>query len=213
MTYEEFKAAQRRAKFRKIASIVCGVILAVGVVMSAVANYMLSSGQGYQSMGSFAVDSSGLLYVGFDSDILVYSDGQLLYEYTAFPGLEAVAQEDILFTITEEDELILSTGGQDYTLDLQGNVLHSESSAGGAIGPEYSYIAANGDVYTRENILGRSTIVKNGTDTVFRMPMETFIIRSLWLTSFGIIFAGTIALMCILVPGGLLPTRRKSRRG
>lgn len=197
LTYQEFLTAQRRQKLRKIGMIICVAVMLVGVIMAGIANFA----EGYLTMGSFAVDSQGLLYVAFDEDILVYREGQLLYEYTEFPGMADVNTQDSVFTISEQDELILLAGSQSYTLDLQGNVLAVEPITSSPIGPEYTFTAANGDVYTRENILGRSTLVKNGTETVFQMPMETFVLRTVWLVSFGILFAGSVILIGLLVSG------------
>ena len=58
-TYEDFKAAQRKLKLRRIAAILWAAVIVLGITMIVVANCLQAGGQGYQSMGSFAVDSQG----------------------------------------------------------------------------------------------------------------------------------------------------------
>ena len=206
-TYEEFLAAQRRMKRRRIIAIVWAVVIVLGLSMIITANCLQGSGQGYQSMGSFAVDSAGRLYVGFDEDILVYEDGEFLYEFTGLPELKNITPANLLFTI-EDDLLLLSTGTQTHTVDLQGSILSTADEGSDKVVPDDVFTAANGDVYVRENILGRSEIIKNGSERVFQMPMMTFVIRTLWMAAFGFIFAGTTGLVCTLGPATFLGGRQ-----
>lgn len=137
---------------------------------------MIISGIATPFIECFSVDSSDRIYVGTQGKISVFSDGELI------DTLSPKTSSAYVFTITENDQIILATSTKIYTMDLQGNVLHEEAEYDAFNQLSYKkrkFVSKNGDEYIITNQLARSSIVKNGTETVFKISPLSMIVKIL----------------------------------
>lgn len=125
----------------------------------------------------FAFDSQGNFYLGKDSKIEVYHDEALVRT------INAKTSRGYAFTV-QNDTIILSTGTTVYTMDLQGNVTDEKEDPDtrtfNALQKQKKvFTSDDGHTYTRKNRCGRISVVSDDGDTVFRMPVPDFVIKSL----------------------------------
>ena len=78
---------------------------------------MVITGTATLSISGFAVDSSDRLYVGMQKEICVYENG------TIIDRLSPHTSRTYIFTITEDDTILLSTSTTIYVMDLKGNMM------------------------------------------------------------------------------------------
>lgn len=141
------------------------------------------SGRAHPSLNCFAVDSEGRVYVGTGDTIRVYSDNQYLYTFSDLDIFDEIPMKGTVFTITEEDVLLMSTYVNFYEMDLQGNILnvwpYSEKQV------ESSKIREQGklpitrgeDEYSLRNSLGRTSIVKNDIEVVYQISLASLAVK------------------------------------
>lgn len=140
-------------------------------------NFLQKSGEINFSVHSFAVDSKGDLYVGLTNQIQVYSGDELVRT------LDPKTIRSYRFLIDEEDLIYLSTY-EKVTMDTNGNILKVWSDDTSGQFPSISSnvkkcVGPNGDVYELRSPLGWTCIVKNGTDTVFRISTLSYLCKVL----------------------------------
>lgn len=135
----------------------------------------------------FSVDSQELLYVGLDGRIEVYENGTIVNTISPQTSLGYV------FTVQEDDTILLSTASEVFLLDLSGNVLDSWEDRGTQTYNQIQKqkketISINGSQYTSECVLGWSRIVRNDSETVYRISALSFCIKVLtYITVLGLI--------------------------
>lgn len=130
------------------------------------------------SINGFAVDSRDRLYDGVPEEIRVYEADALV------DCLPAHTSRSYVFTIVENDTILLSTSAKIYTMDLSGNVLSESDDPDADTYNQMQYhkknfVSSNGDCYKLQNPFGRTKIMKNGTDTVFQISILSVIVRIL----------------------------------
>ena len=138
---------------------------------------------------SYAVDSAGQVYVGVNSKITVYQDGEPVRSFS--PG----TTRGYKFTMLENDTLLVSLGSDMHTMDLEGNILERFDRDDGT----YSHIALSfgkfvsptGDTY-QLTFFGWPRIVKNGTEVVYRVPGVSVLAAII-----GGIAAAAAAVICV----------------
>ena len=167
-------------------------IIKVGFIFYFICVLFSISGRLY-ALRSFAVDSSEKLYLGrMDSYIFVISDGKTVSQIN--PRMARYS-----FYIDENDNIWVCGGNSVYELSLNGDIIYetddenqiktiyqkSENSM-------FNYVAYNGDEYKLTYVLGRTRIIKNGTEQVYidpiLMPLQLFIVIMLIIIPF-ILFA------------------------
>lgn len=130
------------------------------------------------SINSFAVDSQDRLYIGIPEEIRVYEADTLV------DCLPAHTSRSYVFTIAENDTILLSTSTKIYIMDLSGNVLSEKDDIGADTYNQMQYkrknfVSSNGDSYQLKSVFGRTKIVKNGTTTVFQISTFSAIVKYL----------------------------------
>lgn len=138
----------------------------------------------------FAFDSQGNFYLGKDSKIEVYHDEALVRT------INAKTSRGYAFTV-QNDTIILSTGTTVYTMDLQGNVTDEKEDPDtrtfNALQKQKKvFTSDDGHTYTQKKLFGRISIVSDDGDTVFRMPVSDFVIKS--------VLTATVISLFIAVP-------------
>ena len=114
------------------------------------------------SYSGVAADDAGRLYLGRGGRIEVYEAGQNV------ETIKPDVSKSFIFTLQDE-QLVLSTGKEVTTLDLQGNVIESKTDEGKAVyqqlkSQRHSFTAADGTVYTlRHEILAAQVTTGDGT--------------------------------------------------
>lgn len=153
------------------------IIAVIGLVLL-VCILLIGTGLVNPFIKCFAVDSAGKLYVGVTEQVLVYSDASIIRSFSS------KTSRDYIFTITENDTILLATSSQNYTMDLYGNVLEIDEDKSGTQYPELQdnrtqLNLANGDSYAVKNLLGWTKIVKNGTTVVYQITGPSFLVKIL----------------------------------
>ena len=139
------------------------------------------------SFHGFGVDSSGRMYIGEDGKIVVFENGQ------AVDTIDKYTDRGYVFTITEEDTLLLSTASFVYEMDISGSDIIEKYADEGtktynALNRnKYEFITKDGQHYSAKNILGFLTIYK-GETLVYHMPLFAYFVMILTVISFPLFF-------------------------
>ena len=134
------------------------------------------------SISNFAVDSNDRLYIGTPTKICVYENGQLL------TTLNPHTSRAYAFTITEEEQILLSTASTVYLMDLAGNTISQEEDPGADMYNQLQYnrkhfISAKGDYYCVVDAIGRTKIIKNSSEIIYQLSMLSFCVKILLISS------------------------------
>ena len=137
---------------------------------------LLASGTITLSVSGFAVDKSERIYVGETNKIAVYEDGILVNE------ISPKTSRSYIFTINQDDHILLSTSDKIYIMDLNGNVLEQREDKGADIYNQLSYrkkqfVSTSGDVYKLKDGLGRTRIVKNDEEIVYSISELSYAVK------------------------------------
>lgn len=143
--------------------------------------FMILSGSVSVFYSGFAVDSSGILYVGTDREIKKYSDGK------AVGTISPQTARGYAFTIQNDDTILLSTASTVYELDLSGNVLSQRKDEGTK---EFNrlqksknrFTAQDGQTYVMKTKWGR-TVICSDDAVLYQMPTTDYIVRIAFLMS------------------------------
>ncbi len=114
------------------------------------------------SYSGVAADDAGRLYLGRGGRIEVYEAGQNV------ETMKPDVSKSFIFTL-RDGHLVLSTGKEVTTLDLQGNVIESKTDEGKAVyqqlkSQRHRFTAADGTVYTlRHEMLAAQVTTGDGT--------------------------------------------------
>lgn len=137
---------------------------------------MIASGTVTVSISNFAVDSNDRIYIGKDMQILVYDHGKLVDSITP------PTSRGYTFTITDEDNILLSTASYVYLMDTNGNILAKEKEDGTDTFNHLhrnrnEFISSKGDSYRMTNRLFRTTITKNGAEIVYQISVLSVVVK------------------------------------
>ena len=140
----------------------------------------------------FGVDSTNRIYILHGKNIFVYEQGVLLNTIDLETSFLSIRDEIKLrspgFTITPEDVILLETDGYICILDLQGNVLHYKVDSDNTymmLSKMTEVVTSNGDIYRRENTLGRTAIIKNDLEIVYQITVPSMVVK--WCLGFSAI--------------------------
>lgn len=174
--------------------------LSISVPIILICISLIASGKVSMDIDSFALDSTGNLYIGKLLKIEVFRDELLLRTISSMP-------RDYRFTIDQNDSIILTDGSIVYNMDLNGNILsHSEdkySEIYSKLDDKKIFISKRGDEYFKRSIWGRVEIVHvidNYEVIIYRMPFLDYMVLVLFWSMIGSFF--------ILTPIILLQWRR-----
>lgn len=132
----------------------------------------------YQYSG-FGIDSHGILYVGTDSGIKKYQNGEVIG--SVYPQ----TTRGYSFTVQSDDTLLLSVSDKFITMDLDGNVLNmkdyeddyhlqSEIEKSNRV-----FVDQKGSVYKVKLPFLRTTVYDQDGKIVFQMPVLDYVMRIL----------------------------------
>ena len=164
--------------------------------------FSIASGSADIQIKSFAVDSAERMYVGTESRIDVFDQGVHVF------SISPQTSRGYMFTITEDDTILLSTGTIVYSMELDGKVIGSwDDKASGVYNnlqkSRSGFISKNNDIYTKKNTFGRTKIVKNDDITVYEITVFSYIVK--------LLFYGSSAGMLLLIFNLLSINRRKQK--
>lgn len=128
-------------------------------------------------ISGFAVDKNDRIYVGEQTEISVYENGTLIRT------INPQTSRAFAFTI-EDDQILLSATTTVYTMDLDGNILDAREDPGANTYNQLQYnkrkyVSHNGDTYKLKSQIGWTRIVKNDTQTVYRISLLSFLVKIL----------------------------------
>lgn len=163
--------------------------------------FSIASGSANIGIRSFAVDSKDILYVGTYNHIEVYEQGKMIHT------ISPQTSRGYVFTITENDTILLSTGDVVYLISTDGNEIETLKEHAGGVYTELQFhknefTSKNYDVYTLKNKFGRTKIVKNDTETVYKISVFSFIVKIL-------LYISTAGILLLVLHILLLPKRQK----
>lgn len=142
----------------------------------------------------FAVDSSGIIYIGKDSKIEKYYNGKVI------GVLNPKTSRGYAFTIQNDDTILLSTASYVYVLDLDGNQLDKwediDTKTFDKLQYMREYIAKDGHKYKMKSQFGRTFIYK-GDEIVYRMPLPDYLVKISFFLSFLSLFATAPVLIIV----------------
>ena len=140
--------------------------------------YLIISGSANLFIDSFAIDSYDRLYIGKAGKIDVYENGNFQY------SIDICASENYAFTITDDNHIILATLHNVYTLTLQGDEVSVSDDPSSDMydklkSKNHIFQTQNGNTYKRVCYLGRTKILKNDHDVVYRIDLMSFVVKML----------------------------------
>lgn len=130
------------------------------------------------SIECFGVDSQNQIYVGRSGEICVYNGDKIVNR------ISAQTSRSYLFTVLKNDNIMLSTASKVYVIDTDGNILSERDDVGTTTyikmqADRRNFISHKGDQYQIRNILGRTKIVKNGTETVYQITVLSVVVKTM----------------------------------
>lgn len=156
-------------------------------------------------MDQFAVDQAGRVYVHTSSsrEISVYQNGAFLYDYGQIGDMAEHMDSRARFIITEDDEFWMVARGIVYAMDLEGNLLRNAPQATHTAeidGHDGVYRDSQGNVYEMKGaFLGRTRIVKNGTEVVYAISGLAFACKLMRIFSVVAIFPLIISFLHMML--------------
>lgn len=140
----------------------------------------------------FGVDSSGRVYIGKQSEILVYSDRECVQEIK-IPKYKAY-----YFTVRDNDTILIASALEVDTYDLTGNLLDTIPDPGLDKYYELKGVLTiqhpSGDAYKVRNVFGFRTITKNSETIVYQTPIGDVLLTVLAILSFITVIALALVL-------------------
>lgn len=126
----------------------------------------------------FAVDASDRLYIGTDSDIYVYDNGIMI------GTINPHTSRGYMFTINEEQLIVLSTASKVHLMDLNGTILQTHDDPGAYMYNQIQYkkrtfVSANGDEYKLIGEFGWTRIIKNRSELIYQISVLSFMVKVL----------------------------------
>ncbi len=139
---------------------------------------MLLTGAVSPSIPGFAVDSLDNLYVGTNGEIQIFRDGAMIDSITHKASL------NYAFTIREDDTILFATPSHIYRMSLTGEILETKEDPSASTYTRLdrnkrTFLSQSGDSYRLAGVLGRTRIVRNGTDEVYAISGLSVIMKML----------------------------------
>lgn len=160
------------------------------VLLFCMASIITGIAMPYLSDG-FGIDSSGRIYVGEQSKISVYENGDKINEIPTWLGHHYI-------TVDSGDNLRIITSSGIHIWDLSGNEIQYIEDR---LTDEFYYtnthwrkqVTPSGDTYRVVDNIGWSRIVKNETETVYRISVFSLVVKLLLvLTTISMFINGTV---------------------
>lgn len=142
----------------------------------------------------FAVDSNDRIYVGKSEKILVYDNG------IAVNCLNPQTSRGYMFTITEDDHILLSTANTVYSMDLEGNILDTWKDSASSVYTEIQFNkncfeSKNSDVYSLKYRLGWTRILKNNCEVVYKITTLSFVVKIILELAVAVFLGSTLSVV------------------
>ena len=143
---------------------------------------LVATGTVTLSVSNFAVDSNDRVYIGTEREIAIYQNNMVV------GSIVPPTSRGYAFTVTEDDNILLSTASNVYLLDLEGNVLRKVPEIGTTTFNELQrnkreFISVNGDFYQMQGNLLRTRIIKNNSENVFQISVLSVVVKYLLIFS------------------------------
>ena len=137
--------------------------------------YFMISGNVTIGYSGFGFDSSDVLYIGTDTAIEKYVDGNKVGE------INPQTSRGYAFTL-ENDIILLSTASYVYNLDLDGTVISKEEDIGTKTFNKIErkknhFITPDGREYRFKSFLGRRYIDDAAGTVIYKMPLLDYIVK------------------------------------
>ena len=164
-------------KLRKNDWLLLFIVCSVSFCIAVFCFYCIGTNKVVLSIDSFAVDENDRVYVGMSDKIYLFENNK---QIAVFDSPYSATSSYLKVTA---DSLILVSGVQIHTMDLDGNVQSVEddyelaNNIKSEVGRASRYFSATGDKYQKKGRLGRLKIVKNNSETVYQISTLSVVVR------------------------------------
>lgn len=164
-------------KIKDVKSLIIFAAIAAPIMFACL--LLLITGTVTLGFNGFGVDSYDKLYLGKNGKIEVYNNGVL--ENIINPR----TSRGYIFTIQNNDTILLSTGSNIYTLDLDGNVISKEVDYRSRMYHDIKkmnkpYYSSKGDKYIMKHPWGWTEIAhegEGGSKIIYQLPFLDYVVR------------------------------------
>lgn len=139
----------------------------------------------------FGVDSAGNFYIGKDG---IKGKGGIINIYSNdkyIGSIDPPTSRAYLFTVSNDDTILLSTGAYVYKMDLYGNLLSKEEDMNSHLYTKLQFqrkfICGDGNEYIIKSLLGR-TVIYSENRIIFKMPLLDYAIKIIYFLCFPVHF-------------------------
>lgn len=131
----------------------------------------------------FAVDSNNCLYIGKERRIEIYKNNYLINT------INPPTSRAYIFSIQNDDTIILSTASVVYIMDLEGNIIRSYEDTytqtyNSLKKTKNKFSTKDGEQYSVKHRFSRLEIVNSNNIQIYQMPLLDFIVRIVFVISF-----------------------------
>lgn len=185
--------------------LICSILFPLLVISFAYTMFVPNSGNAVTHINCYAVDSYGRLYLQSEDnrdDILLYENGKYVGTIHLDTSLEnaknSFSSRGSFFTIMK-DVIYVTTSTYVYQLDLQGNMLDSYkdiTNLHGRLITAKKYIADNGDLYQKRNVMFRTSIVKNNEEVIYQIPVRAAILK--WVEIISVVLFAVVVITVVV---------------
>lgn len=157
--------------------------LSFNVLILNLAIFLSALGYAHFYFNGFSVDSKNCLYIGKDSIIEVYKNNSLL------KTINPPTSRSYVFSIQNDDTIILSTSSVVYIMDLDGNIINSYEDTytktyNSLKKKTNKFTTKDGEQYSIKHRFSRLEIVNSNNTIVYQMPLLDFVVRIVFVVSF-----------------------------
>lgn len=138
--------------------------------------FLIGSETANPFISGFAVDSHDRILIGLHNRIEIFDNGILV------DVVRTKTSRGYVFTLLEDDSILLATSTKVYTIDSSGNILASTEERANSIYNQIQrgkdkFTSVNGDLYSIKGKLGRTRIEKNDSIVVYQISPVSFIAK------------------------------------
>lgn len=147
-------------------------------VISSACLMLIASNAVTIAYNGFAIDSSGILYLGKNAKIEKYFNGEIV------GNIDPQTSRGYAFTIQNDDTMLVSDASIVYKLELNGNIVDSWKDIGTQTfnemhKKEKSFVTNSGKIFLMKSKMGRVSIVSEDGNCIYKMPMLDYIVKVL----------------------------------
>ena len=133
--------------------------------------FSVATGKANIVLNGIAVDSKGVVYIGYDKSIEVYNESKFIKK------IPIPTSRGYEFTI-DDDNIVFFTGEYIYLLSLDGKVIDKKlDSYENHVYSKNTFKSESGDVYKIESVLLKTKVIKNNNEIMYQISDRDLIAK------------------------------------